>query len=93
MNRINLVVIASFMMLAAFIITADYGWAEVYMYTDENGTVHIVDDPKYLPKKVRPVPQKDAKKVIDLQAALLKKHPPSNKIEQARNATVKIERI
>lgn len=93
MKRIYFVVIASFIMLLAFIIADDFCWAEVYMYTDENGTVHIVDNPKYLPEGAQRVSKQDVKKVIDLQEALSKKYPPNNKIEQARNATVKIETI
>lgn len=85
--------IVSFLIFSALVILNDFCKADIYTYTDEDGTIHIVDNPRHLPKGIKPTVIKDEKsrRVTNLQAEISKKYPPNNKIEEARNTTVKVE--
>lgn len=93
-NRIDTLIIPllGFILCAFLLLLASFDFcnADVYMYTDEDGTIHIVDSPKYLPKGAKRVSEKDDKKLRNLKEEISTKYPPNNEIEEALNATVKI---
>lgn len=79
------------LLIFLFIVLSNiYCHADVFSYTDEKGTLHITDKPNKLPAGAKPVVQQ-RKGVIDLTKQLYKSFPARNKIEQASQATVKIE--
>ena len=88
--RLNKYHIVPILLLAVIILSANPSIAKIYSYTDEDGVIHFVDSSDQIPgtppkKPLRRIENKNL--IQDLQ----QKFPPKNKIEAARNATVKIE--
>jgi len=65
-------------------------FAGIYSYTDEDGVIHFVDSPDQIPKISYPK-QPINKNKNNIANELQLSFPPENKIEEARNATVKLE--
>ncbi len=93
MKKKCLTTIAFVLIFSASFFLNNFCIADVYMYTDEEGSVHIVDNPRLLPKGVKKTTIKDGKtnKIVDFKKELSSTYFPRNKIEEARNATVSIE--
>lgn len=68
--------------------------AEIYYYTDKDGTLHFTDSPSKLPEnshKVGTRTKTRLKKGADLAAQFLSQFPPANRIEAATIGTVLIK--
>ncbi len=68
---------------------SSYCLADIYTYTDEDGTIHFVEKPNQVPtkSKIESIYENDR----DLNIEFEENYSADDKIEAARNATVRIE--
>ena len=81
-------------LILVLITTNEHCWADIYKWVDENGVTHYTDTPPDQTSEIFHNGEEEEVESIsgkDLEKQLKKNNPPQNKIEEARNATVKIK--